>query len=84
MKDFEGEWGDRRQEIVFIGQQMKTGGEKRLRAALDACLLDDKEFQEWEKIMTSKNPQKGLEKRFKDGFEDWLGPEEFHAGHDHH
>jgi hypothetical protein len=30
-------WGDRRQEIVFIGRGMD---EAALRAALDACILD--------------------------------------------
>ncbi|KAI1862776.1 uncharacterized protein JN550_009923 [Neoarthrinium moseri] len=81
MKDYEGRWKDRRQEIVFIGQQMRTGAEDRLRAALDGCLLDDKEFRAWERAMTSKKPQERLDSLFDDGFEDW--PEDSHAGHDH-
>lgn len=34
-------FGDRRQEIVFIGQQLDEAG---ARQALDACLLDEHEF----------------------------------------
>ncbi|KAI5919282.1 putative cobalamin synthesis protein [Camillea tinctor] len=84
-RDFSGRWGDRRQEIVFIGQQMRSGGEERLRSALDACLLDDREFRAWEKAMKSKKrAQEKLDALFEDGFEDW--PLEVHDhdhGHDH-
>jgi len=41
-KLWQGEYGDQRQEVVFIGIGME---EKRLRAALDACLLTDAEWQ---------------------------------------
>jgi len=40
-REFEGEWGDRRQELVLIGMGMD---ETALRSALDACLLDDAEI----------------------------------------
>jgi G3E family GTPase len=39
--DFDGPFGDRRQEIVFIGQHLDT---LDMRARLDACLLDDSEM----------------------------------------
>ncbi|OTB14937.1 hypothetical protein K445DRAFT_318311 [Daldinia sp. EC12] len=80
-RDFDGKWGDRRQELVFIGQQMRKGGEERLRRALDACLLNDEEFRSWEEAMESNNVQERLDELFEDGFEDWL--ETSHEGHDH-
>ncbi|KAI1475526.1 putative cobalamin synthesis protein [Daldinia eschscholtzii] len=80
-RDFDGKWGDRRQELVFIGQQMRKGGEERLRRALDACLLNDEEFRSWEEAMESDNVQERLDELFEDGFEDWL--ETSHEGHDH-
>lgn len=40
--DFAGEYGDRRQEIVFIGFSMDIAA---LETLLDSCLLTDKEYQ---------------------------------------
>jgi G3E family GTPase len=40
-ENFEGPWGDRQQELVFIGVGMD---EPSLRAQLDACLLRDEEM----------------------------------------
>lgn len=48
--DFRGSWGDRRQELVFIGEQLETI-QPLLTAELDACLLNDDEWASWEKIM---------------------------------
>ena len=41
-KNWDGEWGDRRQELVFIGQGLKHEEIQRL---LDSCLLDDDEMR---------------------------------------
>ncbi|KAI0472527.1 P-loop containing nucleoside triphosphate hydrolase protein [Xylaria cf. heliscus] len=82
LRDFGDKWGDRRQEIVFIGQQMRNGGEARLRKALNSCLLNDVEFKKWERAMKSKYPQRVLDRLFEDGFEDWL-PEDHDHDHDH-
>ena len=80
-RDFEGKWGDRRQELVFIGQQMRSGGESRIRKALDACLLNDEEFKIWEDTMAFENAEDKLADLFEDGFEDWLDIS--HDDHDH-
>lgn len=44
--------GDRRQEVVFIGQFGKDGGSSRkaLEEVLDSCLLTPKEMKEYEDI----------------------------------
>eukprot|EP01039_Chlorochromonas_danica_P002771 gene2771-3025_t len=63
--DFEGPFGDKRQEIVFIGQ---FGGEgeatrKALEATLDSCLLTDQELKEYEEIGAAKGDN-GLREHF--------------------
>ncbi|KAL7905629.1 cobW domain-containing protein [Trichoderma velutinum] len=82
-----GEWGDRRQEIVFIGEGLDHDG---LEEMLDACLLTDGEYEEWKGVMRKdgieeEERREMLEELFEDGFPDWSGDdeEEGHEGHDH-
>lgn len=78
-----GEWGDRRQELVFIGEKLDMAA---LERELDACLLTEAEFAAWAKIMRRKGlrgPEKleklleKLQDVFDDGFPDWPGHEEW-------
>ena len=88
-KDFEGEWGDRRQELVFIGEALDVEG---LTRALDGCLLSGKEMKRWEGVMRDgKLNGDGKEERLAEVWDDgywaeWArgGEEEGHEGHHHH
>ncbi|KAK1579254.1 CobW/HypB/UreG [Colletotrichum navitas] len=80
-----GEWGDRRQELVFIGESLDIKG---LEAALDACLLDEAEWARWQKVMRNKRwddekKRDKLQDIFDDGFPDWEEDGGDHEGHDH-
>jgi hypothetical protein len=47
----QGEWGDRRQEVVFIGLDLDQKG---IEAQLDECLATDAEMEEYRKLATQK------------------------------
>ncbi|KAK9368234.1 CobW/HypB/UreG, nucleotide-binding domain-containing protein [Lipomyces kononenkoae] len=71
--DFEGEWGDRRQELVFIGEHLDA---KKVSDAFDECLLTNQEMAKWRRVMrnTRYDPltrEDKLCELFEDGFESW-------------
>lgn len=80
-----GTWGDRRQELVFIGEKLVVPA---IEAVLDECLLTDDEFEQWKAIMMKgAGPNAGdaeekaakeeeLAQLFDDGFPDWDDPDE--------
>lgn len=77
--DFEGEWGDRRQEIVFIGEGMDEGG---LRGLLDGCLLSGAEMRRWEGVMgdgelSEEDKEERLRGMWDDGYwAEWIRAED--------
>ncbi|KAL4973522.1 CobW/HypB/UreG, nucleotide-binding domain-containing protein [Aspergillus desertorum] len=77
-RDFRGEWGDRRQELVFIGEGLDADAVTKL---LNQCLLDDEDMTRWEKVMRSKKlsmseKAEKLREVWEDGWEDWPEVEE--------
>lgn len=59
-QDLTFKWGDRRQELVFIGEKLDR---EALSAALDKCVLNDEEMKQWESIMEDNSG--GQKKRQK-------------------
>jgi len=64
--DFSGQFGDRRQELVFIGQFAGVGGKSQqaLEEVLDTCLLTDEEMAQYEATVASKKGDEALRKLF--------------------
>ncbi|CAE7343094.1 unnamed protein product [Symbiodinium natans] len=56
-EDWDDEWGDRRQEVVFIGQKLD---EAAIRAWLDECLLTDKEMVSYKKKQEAAAKDSGM------------------------
>jgi len=85
--DFEGEWGDRRQELVLIGEKLDVEGLTKL---LDSCTLNRAEMRKWERIMHDSSldeeaKDEKLNEMWDDGYwAEWPHPEDIdHTGHDH-
>ncbi|KAK6460336.1 hypothetical protein DFJ63DRAFT_290439 [Scheffersomyces coipomensis] len=66
-------YGDRRNEIVFIGLGIDS---QNITKLLDSCLVTDEELNQFDKIIKSEkkliNIEKRLQREFSDGFEDWI------------
>jgi G3E family GTPase len=75
MKDMDQKYGDKRQEIVFIGQFSK-GEKEKIIEVLDSCLCTDEEMEQVEK---------GLINDWKDDFANWddEDQEQEHEEHEH-
>lgn len=71
--EFQGPYGDRRNELVFIGLSIDK---KKLTDALDSCLLTEEEYEKFVKITKKEDNLLKIEKKlaeiFDDGFEDWI------------
>ncbi|CAH2353229.1 hypothetical protein CLIB1423_10S00210 [[Candida] railenensis] len=72
-EDMKGEFGDRRNELVFIGLNIDKG---RLTKELDECLLSDSEYNDFKRIVKGEKNlfyvEKKLSQTYNDGFENWL------------
>lgn len=72
-QEFEEPHGDRRNEIVFIGLGIDK---EALAKTLDSCLLTDKEYEKFMKIISQEKNLLKVERKlantFDDGFEDWI------------
>ena len=51
--DFQGENGDKRQELVFIGQ-FEKGEQEQIYKELDSCIVTEKEWKQYQKMKMSK------------------------------
>jgi G3E family GTPase len=87
MADFEGDWGDRRQELVLIGEKLDVGG---LTKAFDSCLLSRAEMRKWARVLHDKSldeeaKEERLSELWDDGYwAEWSRMEGDHEQDNHH
>ena len=68
--DFIGGWGDRRQELVFIGESVN---QEAVHEVFNGCLLTDAEMKRWERTMRNgKYSSEEAEDKLNDMFEGTL------------
>lgn len=76
-KDMMGEFGDRRNELVFIGVGID---QEATTKALDQCLLTDSEYAQYQQVVSKERNLLKVDRKlqgiFDDGFEDWIVYEE--------
>lgn len=79
LADFEGEWGDRRQELVFIGIRMQT---EAVTAALNACLATPEDILQVHLLYAYHSPCNSctLESRWRTAFVHLSEYEQISAG----
>lgn len=84
--DFEGQWGDRRQELVMIGENLDTD---ELTKLFDSCLLSRSEMRKWEGVMNDARldeveKEEKLQELWDDGYwAEWGRAEEEPHEHNH-
>jgi G3E family GTPase len=65
LSDFDGEHGDRRQELIFIGQFKDVNEQRKLEKELDACLLTAKEMKQYNEALHKEDPSELLSQIFE-------------------
>lgn len=65
--NFNGDWGDRRQELVFIGESVN---QEAVHDAFNHCLLTDAEMKRWGRMMRNgKCSSEEIEDKLNEMFE---------------
>lgn len=62
--DFEDDHGDRRQELIFIGQFKNSAAQESMEKELDACLLTDEEMRVYIAALSAEDTEKELQNKF--------------------
>lgn len=68
--EFQGPYGDRRNELVFIGLGIDK---KKMTETLDSCLLTDEEYDKFVKITSKEKNLLKIEKKLSEIFDEFRG-----------